>query len=108
MVKPEPFHKNKYGELFFKVQQPLFFSFFSNKHNHATDIRVFKTDLGQQNTGHNWLAVSANFPPCRSPNNVCIAAVISEIIGKIARGAKNEGADREQGGKEECKPHSEG
>ncbi len=55
-----------------------------------------------------WLATSVNFPPCRSPNNVCIAAVISQIIGKIEKGAKNEGADREQGGKEECKPHSEG
>lgn len=61
-----------------------------------------------KNMTSTWLAASVNFPPCRSQNNVCIAAVISQIIGKIEKGAKNEGADREQGGREECKPHSEG
>lgn len=40
--------------------------------------------------------------------NVCAAAVISQIIGKIEKGAKYEGADGEQGGREECKPHGEG
>ena len=49
-----------------------------------------------------------HFPPRRSQNNVCTAAVIFQIIGKIEKGAKNEGVDREQGGKEECKLHREG
>lgn len=44
--------------------------------------------------------------PSKSLTNVCIAIVISQITGKIEKGAKNEGADREQGEKEECKPHS--
>lgn len=33
--------------------------------------------------------------------------VIFQIIGKIEKGARNEGVDGEQGGKEECKLHSE-
>lgn len=43
-----------------------------------------------------WLAACVNFPPSRTPNNVCIAAVISQIIGKIEKAAKDEGADREE------------